>query len=114
MVPGRGRSSQDVATVRREAQRMSSTQSRPRALSPNWFEPPRSVPLLSGPPQFRGRDPLASLQGAIDPIVLLHVGVWSLGGLWVLARLYSSLVRRGVVPSLDSTQIAGILLIAGL
>jgi hypothetical protein len=43
---------------------------------------------MSGPPKFRGRDPSASLTGAIDLVVLVHLAVWTCGGLWVLARLY--------------------------
>jgi O-antigen ligase len=69
---------------------------------------------MSGPPKFRDRDPMASVTGAIDAIVLLHVVVWGLGALWVLTRLYSSLVRRGSLPAVAPSQMIGVLLIAGL
>jgi len=69
---------------------------------------------MSGPPKFRDRDPMASVTGAIDTIVLLHVVVWGLGALWVLTRLYSSLVRRGSLPAVAPSQMIGVLLIAGL
>jgi O-antigen ligase len=93
---------------------MSTAEQHSRPLTPSWFESALFLLLMTGPPKFRGRDPFASLQGAIDSVVLVHVGIWTLGGLWVLARLYSSLLRRGVIPTLDATQVAGALLIAGL
>jgi hypothetical protein len=56
--------------------------------------------LMSGPPKLRGRDPFASLAGAIDGAVLFQIAVWTCGGLWVLARLYPAVLRRrSVLPS---------------
>ena len=103
-----------AATRRRDRDPMTSGDRSRRERAPNWFESLLFLLLMTGPPKFRGRDPLASLQGAIDDVVLVHVAVWLCGGLWVLTRLYSSLVRRGVVPIIDAVQIVGALLIVGL
>ncbi len=43
--------------------------------------------ILSGPPKLRARDPEASLRGDTDWIVVLHVVVWGLAGLWVLLQI---------------------------
>ena len=69
---------------------------------------------MSGPPKFRGRDPSASLTGAIDLVVLVHLAVWTCGGLWVFARLYPSVLRRGIVPAVNPAQALGALFIATL
>src|SRR4030095_15262059 len=92
---------------------MTSTSTRV-ADGPNWFDSVLFVLLMSGPPKFRGRDPLASLSGAIDQVVLIHIAVWICGGLWVLARLYPSVVRRGLVPAVNPAQALGALFIAAL
>lgn len=83
-------------------------------LSPTWTDTLLFLALMSGPPKFRDRDPMASLTGSIDAIVLLHIVVWGLGALWVLTRLYSSLVRRGTLSAVTPSQMIGVLLIAGL
>jgi hypothetical protein len=70
--------------------------------------------LASGPPRFRSRDPSASLHGLIDLVVLLHIGVWVLGALWIGFRLYPSLVRRGQILRVGPPQIAGLLLVGAL
>jgi hypothetical protein len=41
------------------------------------------VLLVSGPPKLRVRDPLASIRGEIDVVVMFQVLVWGLAGLWV-------------------------------
>ena len=81
---------------------------------PNWIDSLVFLALMSGPPKFRGRDPSASLTGAIDLVVLVHLAVWTCGGLWVLARLYPSVLRRGRLPSLYPAQALGALFIAAL
>lgn len=43
--------------------------------------------LFSGPPKFRERDPTASLRGEIDLVVILHLVVWALAGLWVFYQM---------------------------
>lgn len=43
--------------------------------------------LFSGPPRFRERDPLASLRGDIDAVVILHVLVSVVAGLWVFYQM---------------------------
>jgi len=56
--------------------------------------------MLSGPPMFRGRDPLASVRGEIDTVVLIQMTVWVLAGLWTLRQLF--LRRLGSRPLLPS------------
>jgi O-antigen ligase len=82
--------------------------------APNWFDSLLFLVLMSGPPKFRGRDPSASLTGTIDLVVLVHLAVWTCGGLWVLARLYPTVVRRGMLPAINSVQAVGALFIAAL
>ena len=82
--------------------------------APNWFDSLLFLVLMSGPPKFRGRDPIASLTGAIDLVVLIHLAVWTCGGLWVLARLYPAVLRRGIVPAVNPAQAIGALFIAAL
>jgi hypothetical protein len=43
--------------------------------------------LFSGPPRFRERDSSASLRGDIDAVVILHVFVLAVGGLWVFYQM---------------------------
>jgi len=43
--------------------------------------------LFSGPPRFRQRDPTASLRGDIDAVVILHVLVWVVAGLWIFFQM---------------------------
>ena len=43
--------------------------------------------ILSGPPKLRIRDPEASLHGDIDWVVILHLIVWGLAGIWVLLQI---------------------------
>jgi hypothetical protein len=83
--------------------------------SPTWVESLLFVALMSGPPKFTGaRDVGASLAGEIDLMVLIHLCVWAGGALWVLARLGSSVLKRGRVPAFNAVQIAAWLLIAAL
>jgi hypothetical protein len=72
------------------------------------------VTLMSGPPKFRERDYTASLAGSIDLVVLIQIGVWTCGGLWVIAQLYPTVRRRGVIPALHPVQVTAWLLIAAL
>jgi O-antigen ligase len=92
---------------------MTSTSTRV-ADKPNWLDSLLFLALMSGPPKFRGRDPYASLTGAIDLVVIVHVVVWTCGGLWVLARLYPTVVRRGILPAINPVQAVGALFIAAL
>jgi len=48
--------------------------------------------LFSGPPRIRARDPLASLKGEIDWVVMLHILVWLIGALWAARQLFRYLV----------------------
>jgi hypothetical protein len=54
------------------------------------------------------------LGGEIDLIVLIQLGVWAGGALWVVARLYPSALRRGIIPILNPLIITAWLLIAAL
>src|SRR5262245_26123413 len=101
-------------TVRGDMRTMTSAPSARIAHAPNWFESILFLALMSGPPKFRERDPIASLAGEIDLAVMIQIGVWACGGLWVLARLYPSVLRRGVLPAVNSAQAIGALLIAAL
>jgi O-antigen ligase len=92
---------------------MTSTSTRV-ADKPNWLDSLLFLALMSGPPKFRGRDPYASLTGAIDLVVIVHIVVWTCGGLWVLARLYPTVLRRGILPAVNPVQAVGALFIAAL
>jgi O-antigen ligase len=48
------------------------------------------IALLSGPPRIRARDPLASLQGQMDWVVVLHVIVWLAGAVWVFREVFKN------------------------
>jgi O-antigen ligase len=93
---------------------MTSTPSTRLAHVPSWFDSLLFLALMSGPPKFRDRDPVSSLEGVIDVVVVIHIVIWICGGLWVLARLYPAAVRRGVVPSVNPAQVVGALFIASL
>lgn len=83
-------------------------------LRPRLFDSTMFILLLSGPPRFRDRDPLASLRGEMDLVVLLHVAVWSIGFAWVLYRLYPLVVRRNTLPRLGVAQLSALGLLAVL
>jgi len=70
--------------------------------------------LFSGPPRFRERDVTASLKGQIDGVVIFHIVVWAIAGLWIFYQL-----RFGAQPGrkfvkLNSPQILGLALAAAL
>jgi len=91
---------------------MTSAPSTPAA--PTWLDSFLFLALMSGPPNFRDRDPYASLNGELDLVALIQVGFWACGGLWILARLYPSVLRRGVLPAVNPAQAMGALFIAAL
>lgn len=70
--------------------------------------------ILSGPPKLRIRDSGASLRGEIDWVVILHVAVWALAGLWVLLQIEKRLHTRRPVLRLGFPQILSLTLIACL
>ena len=41
------------------------------------------VLLMSGPPKLRSRDPLASIRGDVDAVVVFNLLVWGVAGLWL-------------------------------
>jgi hypothetical protein len=85
-----------------------------RPLAPTRLESLLFLALMSGPPKFRERDITASLSGAIDSTVLIQVAVWAGAGLWVLARVYPSAMKHGMIPRVDSVQVIGMLLVGAL
>ena len=61
--------------------------------------------LFSGPPKFRLRDPNASLDIAIDWVVMLHIIVWVVAGLWVFNKLWLSKLHFGTkISSLEKVS----------
>ncbi|HEY2547323.1 MAG TPA: O-antigen ligase family protein [Candidatus Acidoferrum sp.] len=70
--------------------------------------------ILSGPPKFRVRDPAASLRGDTDWVVILHVVVWGLAGLWVLLQICKRFQAKRPLLRLRLPQILGLALIVGL
>src|SRR4029453_15012063 len=100
---------------RRGSRSMASRPSPLRVPAPSWLDSLGFLGLMSGPPKFRGsRDLTASLTGQIDLMVLIQIGAWAGGALWVIARLIPSALRHGVVPILNPVQITAWLLIAAL
>src|SRR6185503_8927837 len=82
--------------------------------APSWFGRFLCLALMSGRPNCRDRDPYASLNGELDLVAMIQIGVWICGGLWVLARLYPSVLRRGILPAVNPSQAMGALFIAAL
>jgi O-antigen ligase len=67
--------------------------------------------LLSGPPRIRARDPLASLQGELDWVVVLHIVVWLAGAVWVFREAYKNLNNGRGLRILQWPHKAGLLLV---
>ena len=68
--------------------------------------------VFSGPPKFRERDPLASLRGDVDPIVLLHLLVWGSAGVWLCYELLvRPVVERRALLRLWIPQKLGLVLV---
>ena len=85
------------------------------APTPTWIESLLFLALMTGPPKFSGdREVTASLAGQIDGMVIIQIAVWASGALWVFARLFSSTVKRGVIPVLNPVLITAWFLIAAL
>jgi O-antigen ligase len=82
--------------------------------APSSFDSVLFLALMSGPPNFRDRDPYASLNGELDLVAMIQIGVWVCGGLWILARVFPSMLRRGVLPAVNPAQAMGALFIAAL
>ncbi len=93
---------------------MSSVVASGREETPRWYDSLLFLALMSGPPKFRNRDPFASLAGEIDLPVLIQIGVWACGALWVAGRLYPTVLRHGRVPRLSATQVLGAMFIVSL
>jgi hypothetical protein len=83
--------------------------------SASCFEMP-SVPItvlflliLTGPPMLRFRDPMASIRGDIDAVVVLHIVVWVLAGMWVFDELSRNRSRLRAPVRLGLPQKVGLL-----
>jgi hypothetical protein len=50
--------------------------------------------LFSGPPSFRLRNPEDSLEGVIDPTVVLQISVWIVAGVWALYQFHKEFRGR--------------------
>jgi O-Antigen ligase len=69
------------------------------------------VSILSGPPRFRVRDAEASLRGDLDWVVILHIAVWALAGLWILWQLGKRYQSGRPLLRLRLTRILGLAMI---
>jgi hypothetical protein len=70
------------------------------------------VLIFSGPPTLRVRDPAASIRGDVDYVVLLHLLVWGLAGVWVCYQVVvRRLVERRTVLQLWVPQKIGLVLV---
>ena len=67
--------------------------------------------ILSGPPKLRVRDPEASLRGDTDWVVILHVVVWALAGIWVLFQIGKRLYAKQPLLRLRLPQMLGLTMI---
>jgi O-antigen ligase len=67
--------------------------------------------ILSGPPKLRARDAEASLRGDADWVVILHVLVWGLAGIWVLLQIGKRLYAKQPLLRLRLAQILGLAMI---
>jgi hypothetical protein len=69
------------------------------------------VSILSGPPRFRVRDAEASLRGDLDWVVILHIAIWALAGLWILCQLGKRYQSGRPLLRLQLTQILALVMI---
>jgi len=70
--------------------------------------------ILSGPPRIRIRDPEASLRGDVDWVVVIHLLVWGLGGLWVLLQMTQRFLGGRPLLRLQLPQILGLAMVVCL
>jgi O-antigen ligase len=70
--------------------------------------------ILSGPPRMRSRDPEASLRGDLDWVVVFHLVVWGLAGLWVLLQVAKCFQAGRPLLRLRLPQILGLAMIFSL
>jgi hypothetical protein len=69
------------------------------------------IALLSGPPRFRERDPLASLSGAVDWSVLLSAVVWGIAALWIFFHIGGYLLKGKSIPRFGLLHILAFVLV---
>ena len=70
--------------------------------------------ILTGPPRLRDRDPMASIRGDVDVVVILHIAVWALAGMWVFDELSRNRSRLHSPIRLPLPQRLGILFVSCL
>jgi|SRR5215217_1368650 len=78
---------------------------------PRIYETLLFVALLSGPPRFRERDPMASLSGAVDWPVLLSVVVWGVAALWIFFHIGGYLLKGKSIPRFGPLHILAFVLV---
>jgi hypothetical protein len=67
--------------------------------------------MFSGPPRLRIRDGDASLRGEIDWVVILHLVVWALAGLWVAYQVWKDLRANRPIPNFSLPQKLGLAMV---
>src|SRR5215475_731358 len=69
--------------------------------------------LFSGPPAFRKRDPMDSLQGTVDWSVIFQASVWLIAGIWTAYQLRKDL-RSGNRILINQAEVVGLVMIGCL
>lgn len=73
------------------------------------------IVLLSGPPRIRERDPMASMRGEIDWVILLNAVIWTLAALWIFYYLVNTFImRKKRLPRVHWLQKLGLAFAAAL
>jgi hypothetical protein len=67
--------------------------------------------IFSGPPRLRIRDAEASLRGDVDWVVIVHVVVWALAGLWVLHQIWKHLQAKRLMLNFTLPQKLGLAMV---
>ncbi len=62
------------------------------------------IALLSGPPKFRSRDPLASFSGQIDWSVMINISVWILAFLWIASNILDNIKNKRYLKRMNKEQ----------
>ena len=70
--------------------------------------------LFSGPPRFRERDPVASLRGDIDAVVLLNLFSWIAAGLWCFYQMRFYFQERNKALGIRLPQKLGLCMVVAL
>lgn len=81
---------------------------------PKFYDTLLFVVLLSGPPKLRVRDPLESMESVVDWSVLLNLGVWACGALWILTRVVDVFVFEKRMPVFNASTVFGAMFVGAL